>query len=328
MLSVILFVGVLVVVSGICSGLNIALMSLNPTELRRKASLGDNNAQKVLKIRENSHLTLASILLFNVAVVSITSIFLEQQFNGLIAGLATTLLIVIFGEILPQALFFKDPLKFSAFFTPLMRLMIILSYPISKPLQLMLDRLFGKSKNNLHTRHELGLIISEHIGHKESELDEDEVEIIKGALKLSETQVADIMTPIKTAFYLNIDTEVNALKIDEIKAQNYSRIPIFTKNKKDPVGVLLMKDLVDIDFDERSFLVNELPIHKVRIVGARTALDTMFRKFIAAHSHLMLVEKNDEIVGIVTIEDLLEELLGHEIEDESDMNRLKKNKSK
>ena len=83
-----------------------------------------------------------------------------------------------------------------------------------------------------------------------------------------------------------------------------------------------MKDLVDIDFDERSYEVNELPIHKLHVVGARTALDTMFRKFIAAHTHLMAVEKNDRIVGIVTIEDLLEEIIGHEIEDESDVARI------
>ena len=186
----------------------------------------------------------------------------------------------------------------------------------------MLDHFFGKEKGALHTRRELGLIISEHLGHKESELDEDEVEIIRGALKLSETQVSEIMTPIKNVFSLRENSVIDEGMIDKIKEESYSRIPILGININEPGGILLMKDLVDIDFDKRSYEVNELPIHKLHVVGARTALDTMFRKFIAAHTHLMAVEKNDRIVGIVTIEDLLEEIIGHEIEDESDVARI------
>lgn len=313
-----IFVVVLVAMSAVCSGLNISLMALKPADLRRKAKLGDNNAKKVVHLRANSHLSLASILLTNVAVISTTSIVLEHRFNGLIAGIASTLLIVIFGEIFPQAFFLKNALKITAFFSPVLKAMIVITYPIAKPLQLLLDKLFGHDEGKLHSRHELGLIIAEHSGHKESELDDDEVEIIRGALKLSETHVFDIMTPIGSAYYLSINSVVDAKKIDEIKAANYSRIPLLNTDKTEAQGILLMKDLVDIDFDERAYKVSELPSHKLSVIGSRTALDTMFRKFIGAHTHLMAVEKNDKIVGIVTIEDLLEEILGHEIQDESD----------
>jgi len=82
-----------------------------------------------------------------------------------------------------------------------------------------------------------------------------------------------------------------------------------------------MKDLVDIDFDERAYPIGELPVHPTQMVGSMTALDTMFRKFIAAGAHLIPIEKDDEIIGIVTIEDLIEEIIGHEIEDETDRQR-------
>jgi metal transporter CNNM len=114
------------------------------------------------------------------------------------------------------------------------------------------------------------------------------------------------------------DTVIDAAKIDEIKEENWSRIPILNSNLTAAHGVLLMKDLVDIDFDERSYKVSELPTKPTQLVGNMTALDTMFRKFIGAHTHLMPVEKNDVIIGIVTIEDLIEEIIGHEITDESD----------
>ena len=71
-------------------------------------------------------------------------------------------------------------------------------------------------------------------------------------------------------------------------------------------------------FDTNPPRVDELRLHPTQAVGSMTALDTMFRKFIAAHTHLMPVEKDDKIVGVITIEDLVEEIIGHEIEDETD----------
>jgi len=296
------------------------LMSLDLPDLRRKARSGNLNAKLVLPLRKNTHLSLASIVLANVGVISATSLVLGERYSGLIAGISSTLLIVIFGEIFPQAFFLKHALPVTAFFAPLLRLMIIVTYPIAKPLQLLLDKLFKNKPNPLHSRRELGLLISEHANaSNNSELDEDEVEIMRGALALSEKRVRDIMTNIKDAYWLTPDSVIDEHKIDEIKSENWSRIPILSSDQRECYGILLMKDLVDIDFDEKPHKISELPIHKLKVVGSMTALDTMFRHFIGAHSHLMAVERDDFIVGIVTIEDLIEEIIGHEIEDESDI---------
>jgi metal transporter CNNM len=293
-------------------------MALDISNLERKAKLGDKAARHVLPLRKNTHLTLSAILLTNVAAVSATSLVLESLFFGVIAGVLATLLIVIFGEIFPQALFLRRSLYFTARLSVLLRVMIFLTYPIAKPLQLLLDRLFEAERSPLQTRHELGLLISEHLGANDSELDEDEVEIIRGALLLSEKRVRDIMTPIKSVYSLKSDTVIDGDKIDEIKEMGRSRIPVFNKDKTVCFGILLMKQLVDIDFDENPPRVDELLLHPVQTVGSMTALDTMFRKFIGAQTHLMLVERDDRVIGIVTIEDLLEEIVGHEIEDETD----------
>jgi Mg2+/Co2+ transporter CorC len=89
-----------------------------------------------------------------------------------------------------------------------------------------------------------------------------------------------------------------------------------------------MKELVDIDFEEEALQVNDLDLHPVQLVGSRTALDTMLRKFITTGTHLVPIEKNDAIVGILTIEDLIEEIVGHEIEDETDRKRKRRQPSK
>ncbi len=316
---IIIQVVVLIGLSAICSGLNLSLMSLDVSDLERKARHGNKRAKRILPLRKNAHLSLASILLTNVAVISATSIILEHRFNGLIAGTASTLLIVVFGEIFPQALFMKHALKVTARLSGVLRWMIVITYPVAKPLQLLLDKLFGRENSKLHSRHELGMIISEHLSNDKSELDDDEAEIMRGALSLSSKRVRDITTSIKDVYWLTLETVIDAAKIDEIKEENWSRIPILNKERTEAYGVLLMKDLVDIDFDSHSYRVEELPLKATETVGSMTALDTMFRKFISAHTHLMPVEKNDMIIGIVTIEDLIEEIIGHEIEDESDL---------
>lgn len=318
-------IAVLVGISAICSGLNVSFMALDLGVLRRKAKLGDAHAKAVLPLRRKSHLTLSAILLTNVGAVSATSLVLEHHFYGLIAGLLTTLLIVIFGEIVPQALFMRRALIWVGRAVPLLKLMIFLTYPVSKPLQVLLDKLFRYERTPLQTRHELGIMIAEHTDAKDSELDDDEVEIIKGALQLSEKKVASIMTPIDKVYWLAPNTRIDDKRINEIKATGHSRIPVFNRTKSICFGVLLVKDLVDIDFDEMQPRVDDLQLYSTQLVGAGTALDTMFRKFISTHTQLIPIEKDDKIIGIVTIEDLVEEIVGREIEDETDVRaRLKK----
>jgi len=318
--NILILVEVLVLIglSAICSGLNIALMGLDLSDLKRKAKLGNKQAKRVLPLRSRTHLTLASILITNVAAVSATSLVLNQRFSAIVAGVSATLLLVTFGEILPQAMFSRNTLKWSSRFAGMLKGMIGLTYIISRPLELLLNNLFPNQKTNLQSRHELGLVISEHLLDDRSELDDGEIEIMKGALALSEKRVRDIMTPIKNSYFLSLEDKLDGPKIDELKEKGFSRIPVFDDKFTTCYGVILMKDLVDIDFDDNNYRVKDMVLRPTQLVGSMTALDTLLRKFIAASSHLMPVEKDDRIVGIVTIEDLTEEIFGQEIEDETD----------
>lgn len=308
--------------AAVCSGLNVAFMSLNVADLKRKAKLDNIYAQRLLPLRRNAHLTLAAILLTNVAAASATPLVLDTQINGIAAGVVATLLLVVFAEITPQALFTRRALAYCGKLSWLLRSMIFLTYPVAKPLQLFLDKLFPSQRHELHTRHELGLLITEHLGDTASELDEDEVEIIRGALKLSEKRVQEIMTPVRNVFWLTPDASIDNNTLQEIKSHRWSRIPVFNKQLTTCFGLILMKDLIDIEPDKK-LSADDLDLHPAQVVGSMTALDTLFRKFISGGTHLIPVEKDDRIVGIVTIEDLLEEIVGHEIEDETDRSRRK-----
>lgn len=308
----------LVVLAAIFSGLNISIMSLSIGDLERKAKLGSRQARIVLPLRRRYHLTLASILFANVAVVSISTLNLEHAFNGLVAGVVTTVLMVVFGEVLPQAVFVKSALRFCALFAPLIRLVTVITYPLSKPLAMTLDRLIGVEGKTLHSRAELGMLIGDHKVFSGSELDEDEVEIVQSALQLSEKTVRDIMQPIEEVYWLPIDTYLDKKTVRQIVDNGYSRVPIFDEALTKCHGVLLMKDMVDIDFRAHPMPLRQFVLHKTRTIGSRTALDTMFRKFATVESHLVPIEKDGSVVGIITVEDLIEEILGHEIADETD----------
>lgn len=313
----------LVFISAICSGLNVGLMSLDLADVRRKAKLGNLAAARVLPLRRNYHLSLAGILLTNIGAVSATSLVLSTRLAGLLAGTISTLLIVVLGEVLPQALFTRRALAFTAQLTWALRLMIAITYPISKPLQLLLDKLFGVGTDTiaLQTRQELGIMMTEHLGNTASELDEDEIEIVRGALQLSEKRVRDIMTPIEQVYWLSPNDVLDDAKVDELKTHAWSRIPVLNKAHTICYGVLLMKDLVDVDFDNEPPRVDDLELYACPVVGSKTALDTLLRRLINSNTHLMPVERDDRIVGIVTVEDLLEEIVGQEIEDEKDRSK-------
>ena len=227
MLLTLFTVTVLVLLAAICSGLNVAVLSLDLADLKRKAKLGNKHAKRVLPLRNNVHLLLGSILFTNVAAASATSIVLGGHLNGFLAALLSTFLLVIFGEVFPQALFSKNALLWSSRFHWLLKIMIVATYVASKPLQLLLDKLFPLQRGKLQSRHELGLLINEHLADETSELDDDEVEIMRGALQLSEKRVRDIMTDIRHTYWLTPDTILDGPKIDELKAKGFSRIPVF-----------------------------------------------------------------------------------------------------
>jgi len=155
----------LLALSALFSGLTLGLMSLGPHELKRKMALGDMRAKKIYAVRRRGNLLLVTLLVGNVACISTMSIFLDSISSGLVAALATTALITIFGEILPQAVFSRYALRLGASTAWLVQGIMFVLYPVAAPLAWVLDKSLGDELPTMYSRKELVGILQEHGGN-------------------------------------------------------------------------------------------------------------------------------------------------------------------
>jgi len=307
----------LVLFSALFSGLTLGFFSLNKNDLERKARLGDKQAKKVFKVRKNGNLLLCTLLIGNVAVNSTLSIFLGSIASGFAAGLMATSLIVVFGEIIPQAAFSRYALILGSKLAWLVKVFIFVLFPICWPLAWVLDKALGDEMPTVYSKHELMKIVEDHENMKESEIDSDEEKIIKGALSFSEKQVKDILTPRVEVFSLPVKQVFNKEIIKKLVESGHSRIPVYKKDHDDIVGVLYSKDLIGNDIKEKK--VEDIARKDVIFVDADKPLDELLEAFKKTRHHLFVVlNEFGGMSGIVTIEDVLEEIIGEEIVDEFD----------
>ena len=308
---------VLLIFSALFSGLTLGLMSLSASELKRKMTLGNTEAAKVYAVRRRGNLLLTTLLIGNVAVNSTLAIFLGSVAPGLIAGLVATTLIVIFGEIMPQAIFSRYALTLGAKTDWLVKFFIFVFYPMAAPIAWMLNKLLGQELATIYSKKELMKIVDEHRLAHDSDVDTEEAQIIHGALSFSSKTVNDVMTPRTVIHSLESTTIVSDNLLHDLAEEGFMRIPIYEEDKDNIVGVVHLSQLLKKGVDGE-------PIGKFASEGAifvqeSDPLDQTFLAFIKTHHHLFIVK--DEfggVSGVVSLEDVLEEILQEEIMDESD----------
>ncbi|MCD4761646.1 hemolysin family protein [bacterium] len=308
---------ILVGFSALFSGLTLGFFSLNKDDLERKMKLGDEQAKKIYRVRKNGNLLLCTLLIGNVAINSALSIFLGSIVSGFLAGITATGLIVIFGEIIPQATFSRYAFELGVKVVWIVRIFIFALYPICWPLAWLLDKILGDEMPSVYSRKELIKIIEEHEQSGDSKLDEDEEKIIKGALSFSDKIVNDILTPRVEIFSLPINRLLDKKTIKDIKESGHSRIPIYREKLDDIAGILYAKDLIGNNFKDKT--AEEVMRDNVIYVDYNKKLDDLLNAFKANRQHLFIViNEYGELSGLVSIEDVLEEIIGAEIMDEDD----------
>ncbi|MBF0537743.1 MAG: DUF21 domain-containing protein [Nitrospirae bacterium] len=307
----------LLLLAALFSGLTIGLMGLSVTELQRKVNLGDRDAKRIYPVRKRGSQLLCTLLFGNVAVNSALSIFLGTIVNGFIAGIMATSLIVIFGEIVPMAVCSRYALKIGGRSVWLVKVFIFIFYPLTYPLSIVLDRVFGAEVPTVWSKQELKEIIKFHEDRPESSVDANEERIILGALSYSDKIAADIMTPRSVLFSLDINTTLDGKTLWEIKTNGFTRIPVHREQIDDIIGLLYAKDLIAVEPGAK--VADVYRKDKVLIIPETKKLGTLMNELLQGRNHLAVVyDEYGMLVGIVTLEDIFEEIMRVEIVDEAD----------
>lgn len=283
------------------------------------------HAKKVLKLlQRGKHWVLVTLLLSNVLTNETLPIVMDSILPGGIYAIAiSTVSIVIFGEIIPQALCVRYGLAIGAAFVPPMLALMYLMYPIAYPIAKLLDYLLGDDEGTVYKKAGLKTLVTLHKTLGADRLNEDEVTIITAVLDLKDKSVASIMTPIEDVFTMSADTILDEPMVDRILKEGYSRIPIFQPgNPTNFVGMLLVKILITYDPEDRvpvsNFTLATLPETRPEV----SCLDIL-NFFQEGKSHMVLISENpganSGALGLLTCEDIIEELIGEEILDETDV---------
>jgi metal transporter CNNM len=310
---------VLVILSALFSGLTLGLLSLDAQSLRRRAKYGDKNAEKIYPIRENGNLLLTTLLLGNVAVNTTLSLFLGTIASGVTAGIMATALIVLFGEIVPQAVISRHAIWFGARTIWFTRTVIFLLYPIAFPISKMLDYALGSEIPKFYSKTELMDLFTEHHHSENSQIDADEKRIVHGALQFSHTSVREVMTKSEDVISFDENEKLTDEFFERVGEQGFSRLPIYSGDKSNIVGILYAKDLLTED-ENISIKHTENAFNKHFItVRPDDLLDKVLASMLKQRQHLAIVKtKNKQFVGIISLEDIIEEIIQQEIKDEDD----------
>ncbi|XP_072213149.1 metal transporter CNNM4 isoform X1 [Excalfactoria chinensis] len=340
-LQVILIVGLLVL-SGIFSGLNLGLMALDPMELRIVQNCGTEKekryARKIEPIRRKGNYLLCSLLLGNVLVNTTLTILLDDLIgSGIGAVVTSTIGIVIFGEIVPQALCSRHGLAVGANTIVVTKFFMLVTFPLSYPISKLLDFILGQEIGTVYNREKLVEMLK--VTEPYNDLVREELNMIQGALELRTKTVEDVMTPLQNCFMINSDAILDFNTMSEIMESGFTRIPVYEEERSNIMDILYVKDLAFVDPDDCTPLktITKFYNHPVHVVFHDTKLDAMLEEFKKGKSHLAIVQKVNnegegdpfyEVLGLVTLEDVIEEIIKSEILDESDAFAADENRSK
>ncbi|PKA60436.1 DUF21 domain-containing protein [Apostasia shenzhenica] len=287
----------LVMFAGLMSGLTLGLMSLNLVDLEVISKAGNPkdraNAAKILPVVKQQHLLLCTLLIGNSLAMEALPIFLNALVPAWVAILISVTLILAFGEIIPQAVCSKYGLSVGAKMAGIVRLLVLIFFPISYPISKLLDRLLGKGHFPLFRRAELRTLVDMHANEagKGGELTHDETAIILGALDLTQKTAKDAMTPISDTFSLNIEAKLDMRTLGLIMTKGHSRVPIYSGTPTNIIGLILVKNLITCR-PEDEVPVRNVTIRKIPRVYDDLPLYDILNEFQKGHSHMAVVVKH------------------------------------
>ncbi len=316
---------ILVFTSAFFSAAETAYTGANKIRLRSRAENGSKRAERALKIIGRYDKTLTTILIgnniVNILTSSLATVLCIELFGSrgtLISTVAVTVIVLIFGEILPKTVSKLHAENFACAVSGIMTVLMLLFTPFSAVFLLIqkgVSFLFrGKGEEVSMTEQELMQIIDEI--EDEGVLEEQESELVRSALEFDETLVSAVITPRVNIVAADINTGIDEMRELFLK-EGYSRIPVYEKSIDHIVGIVRHKDFFERLASGETFYVRDMTEETIFVPGLMKIPDVL-RQMQRRKIHLaVVVDQYGGTEGIVTLEDIIEELVG-EIWDEND----------
>ncbi|XP_011906831.1 PREDICTED: metal transporter CNNM1 isoform X2 [Cercocebus atys] len=348
----------LLALSALFSGLRLSLLSLDPVELRVLRNSGSaaeqEQARRVQAVRGRGTHLLCTLLLgqagANAALAGWLYASLPPGVGGTgedyseegihfpwLPALVCTGAVFLGAEICPYSVCSRHGLAIASHSVCLTRLLMAAAFPVCYPLGRLLDWALRQEISTFYTREKL--LETLRAADPYSDLVKEELNIIQGALELRTKVVEEVLTPLGDCFMLRSDAVLDFATVSEILRSGYTRIPVYEGDQRhNIVDILFVKDLAFVDPDDCTPLLTvtrfyNRPLH---CVFNDTRLDTVLEEFKKGKSHLAIVQRVNnegegdpfyEVMGIVTLEDIIEEIIKSEILDETDLYKVEPFKS-
>lgn len=320
-----LIIALCIVMSGIFSASETAFSSMNKIRLKTLAEKNNTKAQLAYKLSLNYDNLLSTILIgnniVNIAIASLSTVIFVKYFGAelgpTLSTLITTIVVLIFGEISPKSLAKESPEKFVLLISPIMKFFVFLFTPCNflfTKWKTILSTFITPEKNNGITEDELITIIEE--AEQAGEFDKQEGSLIKSAIEFNDLQAIDICTPKINIVGITCRTGIQDIT-NKFAETGYSRFPVFSDDMEHIIGILYHKDFYNaLNTGQLKSIENIMrkPVYITPNINIRVLL----KKLQDSHSHIaIIIDEYGCISGLVTLEDILEELVG-EIWDEHD----------
>ncbi|WP_243421113.1 HlyC/CorC family transporter [Pseudoflavonifractor phocaeensis] len=315
---------VLVILSAYFSATETAFTSLNRIRLKSKADAGDRRATLTLKLVDNYDNLLSTILvgnnIVNLSASSLATVLFTEGLrlrNGaVISTVVITLVVLIFGEVSPKSLSKEYPESFAMFSAPIMRVLMVILTPVNflfSLLKRLLSKVFHQEGDNGITEEELVTMVDQ--AESEGGLDQHESKLIRSAIEFNDMEVDEILTP-RVDIVAVEDTDTMEDVAQAFAESGYSRLPVYHEDVDDIIGVIHEKDFHAARY--RGIEDLKSITGPVLYTTGNTKISELLRILQREKGHLaIVVDEYGGTEGLVTLEDIVEELVG-EIWDEHD----------
>lgn len=318
---------ILLLLSAFFSSAETSLTTVNKIRIRTLAEDGNKHATILLHITEDSGKMLSAILIGNNVVnISASSLAatLAYDFGGYAVGIATgllTILILLFGEITPKTLATIHSEKMALFYASIINIFIKIMTPIIFIINglsmgiLLLFRVDPNAKNNMMTENELRTIVD--VSHEDGVIESEEKEMIYNVFDLGDAKAKDVMVPRVHVTFADINSTYKEL-IDIFREDKFTRLPIYEETTDNVIGTINMKDLLLFD-NTKEFHVRDILREAYFTYEYKNISELLIEMREASLNIAIVLDEYGETTGLITLEDLLEEIVG-EIHDEYDEN--------